>query len=676
MSSSFFYEQVDKNDQNSEFLSALESFSTKENKQVYVVTRPLGDSRYTYDFNQGLVLLIPNYKLIFINYGTDDEEFEEYVDDFIEDLGAISDKFRYKDIIGRPRAWKKLIEKVVLDDVQDDIDRFLEGVRLTDGQEKKKCELLISLITGSVNDIEKVKADVPNNILDKVKQKILLFDGDQTRFVYQKHAKKRINIQGLSGTGKTELLLHKLKEMYVESKDSKIVLTCHNKILANNLKNRIPDFFNFMKVEEQIKWNERLWCINAWGSQNDENSGVYTHVCHKYKLQFRRWSTYVSFDSVCQAALDELKEVNIEDIGYAFDYMLVDESQDFPQSFFELCEKVTKQTVYVAGDVFQGIFDSKIISEITPDYLLSKCYRTDPRTLMFAHAVGMGLFETPKLRWLEDDEWSTCGYLYKKNEISHQYTLSREPLRRFEDLDSDNLSSIDLITTTHNTGESSESKIIQILRDIKEENPTVLADDIGVIIMGNIKASYLLADKLEFSIHGEFGWAVNKAYESKRKRKDTLFVSNQNHVKGLEFPFVICVTERINNQGNYRNALYMTLTRSFLKTYLLLSQENNPELFKQLESGLAMINSTGSMTIGEPSDPEKEAIRTTINYNSENVSFYDFIHNIFDDMGIMPLFRTVLFEIVTKMAENNFDEEEVREIISFSYEKMLKADDS
>ena len=109
---------------------------------------------------------------------------------------------------------------------------------------------MISLLTGSVNNIDKVKGNVPNNILDKIKQKIILFDGDQTRFVYQKQNKKRVIIQGLSGTGKTELLLHKLKEIYVSDKHSKIAFTCHNKILASDLKKRVPKFFNIMKVDD------------------------------------------------------------------------------------------------------------------------------------------------------------------------------------------------------------------------------------------------------------------------------------------------------------------------------------------------------------------------------------------------------------------------------------------
>ncbi len=55
----------------------------------------------------------------------------------------------------------------------------------------------------------------PETLLEKVKNKILLFDGEQSRFLYKKIDKKVVSIQGLSGTGKTELLLHKLKELYI-----------------------------------------------------------------------------------------------------------------------------------------------------------------------------------------------------------------------------------------------------------------------------------------------------------------------------------------------------------------------------------------------------------------------------------------------------------------------------
>ena len=131
-----------------------------------------------------------------------------------------------------------------------------------------------------------------NNFLMEhvMKQKIQLFDGDQTRFIYKQAENKLIRIQGLSGTGKTELLMHKLKDLYINDSSSSIFFTCHNKILADYLRNRIPAFFNFMKVEQQIEWGKRLWCTNAWGSNSSANSGAYRYICAFYKIPFFRYS--------------------------------------------------------------------------------------------------------------------------------------------------------------------------------------------------------------------------------------------------------------------------------------------------------------------------------------------------------------------------------------------------
>jgi len=131
-------------------------------------------------------------------------------------------------------------------------------------------------------------------------------------------------------------------------------------------------------------------------------------------------------------------------------------------------------------------------------------------------------------------------------------------------------------------------------------------------------------------IPSEFGWTVNKAYETKESIKGELFVSNRNNVKGLEFPFVICVTEKINNSRSYRNALYMMLTRSFIKTYLLTSLDGNEGLIRSLETGLHTINTGGCLKVIAPSDDEKKQIRTTIDYEEPSMSYYDSVYKVFD----------------------------------------------
>ncbi|HBM2093618.1 TPA: DEAD/DEAH box helicase, partial [Escherichia coli] len=613
----------------------------------------------------------PGYQLAFVAFSDDVDGIQNFIEDFIEDLGSLSDKYNYKDTIGRPRAWKdKLVTECSYADFSfGNLDKFFDEIKITDGVLAKKSELIISLLTGSINNIDKVKGNVPDNILDKVKQKIILFDGDQTRFVYQKFDKKKVVIQGLSGTGKTELLLHKLKEIYLdkENLNSKIMFTCHNKILADNMRKRIPEFFNFMKVEQQISWNERLWCVNAWGSQYDGNSGAYRYICEYYGLSFYRFSYVMTFDKVCRIALDELKKLPSNEFKHCFDFMLIDESQDFPSSFIELCELVTRDTIYVAGDIFQSIFDTNISNEIQPDFLLSKCYRTDPRTLMFAHGLGMGLFEEEPLTWLMNNEWEACGYIVDES-VKGKLRLKREPLRRFEDVTDAKIHSVELINSTY---ETEEENILGILRKIKEENPTVLADDIGIIFIDQAKTIFKIADRLELSVPRLLGWKVNKAYETKEKIKDTLFISNKNHVKGLEFPFVICVTRDIIKSHSYRNSLYMMLTRSFIKSYLLLG-DGNKDLQNEIEKGLDAINEHGYMDINVPPREVISKIRTTIKYDEKNISHYDLVTKVFDDLQIEPIFRTSLYNTVKTIMPDSFDVDKITTLVRFNYEIMLQ----
>ena len=79
-------------------------------------------------------------------------------------------------------------------------------------------------------------------------------------------------------------------------------------------------------------------------------------------------------------------------------------------------------------------------------------------------------------------------------------------------------------------------------------------------------------------------------------------------MKGLEYPFVICLTKKISSGYVYRNAIYTMLTRSFLKTLLFL-----PNKDAAIESGIIEgykeIMEKGTMTITIPSAEEQEQIQ-------------------------------------------------------------------
>ena len=662
MQNSLFYCHVEKNSLNQDIIGILEKFvNENQNEQIYIINAPLSENKYSYDYQEkALVLLSPNHKIIFVDLNNNPKEFDNYYDDFIEDLSSLSDKYKYKDYIGRPREWKDTLTKKEYDN--SDIRSILDNNKIN-LEDKRRNEFLISLIIGSINDIEKKGVETPKTLLEKVKNNILLFDGQQTRFIYQEFKKKTISIQGLSGTGKTELLLHKLKELYTSKDNIKIFFTCHNIALANTLKQRVPEFFNFLKVDKQLEWNKQIWLDRAWGSQRDKDSGLYSYICHFYNIPFKSWNTRTSYKDIFTNALEEINKIDTSEFKPAFDYILIDERQDFPQVFFELCEKIVEKKVYIAGDIFQDIFQSDKEVELDVDFVLNKCYRTDPRTLMFAHAVGMGLFDVKKLNWLTDEHWKASGYKIERR-INSEVHLYREPVKRFEDID-DTFKSMIIQKYEKYTD------VVDIIEKIKKENDTVTPDDIAIIILDDSKKIYEHIDKLEFQIRDKLRWEINRAFDSKNRVPNTIFMSNKNNVKGLEFPFVICLTNGILNDYKYRNTLYTMLTRSFLQSYLLAINFDSMDL--QI-NGLEYINRENHIKTIEPSEEEKIRIQQNLLRIKEkkNISYYDFLTEIFNDLKIDSKCRKKLEEPINNAIDDKFNKDLIIKFINANKEFYCK----
>ena len=653
MQNSLFFNHIQNSEKNKNIINELELYAEENpNEQLYLITAPLSEQKYQYEYEENaIVILSPKHKIIFLDLSHNEQDFKEYYEDFIEDLTSLSDKYNYKQYIGRPRKWRD--ELIVYEkNIPTNINELLATHAITDSNLKRKVELLISLLIGSINDIEKIGVDVPETLLEKVKRNIILFDGDQTRFIYKDFPKKIVSIQGLSGTGKTELLLHKLKELYVKEDNSKIFFTCHNKTLAKNLKDRIPKFFDFMKVEKQIEWSDRLWLNIAWGSEKSPNSGIYSYICNFYNIPFMRYRYGIGYKEIFSEALKYINKISEDAFDYAFDYVLIDERQDFPKEFFELCEKVTRKQVYIAGDIFQDIWDNSGTDDLEVDIILNRCYRTDPRTLMFAHALGMGLFESKKLNWLSDAQWKEIGYSLNRKDDGTM-CLAREPIRRFEDLEQEELPSMIIEKQT------SITQVVGLLEKIKEENPTVQPDDIAIIVIDDNKTIYEFIDKLGYRITEALTWEVNRAYDTKSKIDNTIFISNRNNVKGLEFPFVICITGKIKDGYKYRNSLYTMLTRSFIQSYLLVTNDVGIDI---QQNGLDTINAKRCIQTVEPTSEEKETIRQTVIKMKEekNISYEEFLKKIFDDLSIPKNCRKKLQQGLIDFEIEEFNDEQTR----------------
>lgn len=653
---SLFYCDIEITEETNRFINPLKEYSIQHSKQIYILKKALGTNKdYNYELSDVAIILMPKHPILILNYKTTTlENLEDFRLDLKEDLGYLSDKYNYNKILGRPRKWPS--DFFVISRIDEfNIDKYLTTeIGL---QYQRKIDLLISLLIGSINNIEKIGLSDPESLLEKVKQKIILFDGQQSRFIYQTKEQDTITIQGMAGTGKTELLLHKLKDVYSSEKKSAIVFTCHNKVLANDMRVRIPRFFNFLKVDEQIEWDDRLHVFPSWGSASNPNSGLYSFLCKKYDLSFIRYSENHDFNAVCYEALQELNEQ--ENFEPCFDYIFIDESQDFKEGFFELCKKVSKKTVYIAGDIFQNIYDTSVTTDIKPDFLLNKCYRTDPKTLMFAHAVGMGLYETPQINWLDDNAWVSCGYSLDRESSKDTITLSRSPLRRFEDLDATN--TIRLLSCD---SDSYSAQIISCIQEIRNENPTVTPEDIAVIILSDYRTLCTVANETAFILQRDYGWDSSKGYETKEKSVGKLYISNVNNIKGLEFPFVICVVTRtITTNILSRNSIYMALTRSFLTSYFIVDNRNS-EFVEIYSAAIARITNEGKMELHEPSPDERKemANRIRITLSSSRKSFEEIMDDFFNkEYPYLKLEDRKFVADTIKQISANLTEEQIKQ---------------
>ena len=660
-----FYCHVQVDEKNKEILASVKKYAALHaGESFYVLKEPLVAGEYDYSYKENMLgIFSPTHAIVFIDLMNQDDscegldeaddlpdEFDESVENFIQDWFALSAQFKYKKTVERPAKWRKNIQVA---GAGVDVENLLKENVLTDPKEKRRVKLLVSLLIGSINDAEDKGIDVPNSILEQIKKNIILFDGDQTRFIYQDFpGQKTVSIQGLAGTGKTVLLMHKLTELYVKHDQIKIFFTCHNKTLANDLKVRIPGFFNLMNVPRQIEWNKYLWVDRAWGSASDGNSGLYSYLCKFYNTPFYKWSSRLTYEVLFSDLLARLNAIPSEMFKPAFDYIIVDERQDFPEVFFKLCEKVSSKKVFTAGDVYQNIFEEQTKETLNVDISLSKCYRTDPRTLMFAHAVGMGLFEKQKLNWIYDDILKPTGYT--KKVVDDKVLFSRQPLTRFdEEIPIDDVS-VEIRNSI------SLDEIFSIIDSIQKKYTDVVAKDIAIIFLDKGREVYSAMETLRFAIQRKYDWQANVLVDSKclSNDRDCLTITNANNAKGLEFTFVICITKEIVSDYKYRNGLYTMLTRSFLKSYLCVQNGVNLEC---IVNGLKIINEKHYILTDQPSEEELKRIEINRKRFIESQSFLsyaDFLNKIFDEQGVEKKQRYKLKKVLETL-DLGFDKEKI-----------------
>lgn len=253
-------------------------------------------------------------------------------------------------------------------------------------------------------------------IISRLESSIARFDSNQLgSCVNEVEGIERI--RGLAGSGKTVVLAMKVAITHLRHPDKKILYTFSTKALYQHVKRLITRFYRqFDDLDPDF--DNAIDILHAWGGGN--TPGVYYNACVNNSAKYLnfaeayRFSPNEPFSYACKTLLSSTE------VKQQYDYVFVDEAQDFDSNFLKLCLSLTHQDKMVFGlDVFQNIFQTnapsieEILGEgksLSLDKFLNSCYRTPGATLVCAHAIGLGIYRTPVQAIKTAEDWTNLGY--------------------------------------------------------------------------------------------------------------------------------------------------------------------------------------------------------------------------------------------------------------------------
>lgn len=251
--------------------------------------------------------------------------------------------------------------------------------------------------------------------VNALEAEIRSFDQDQ-KHGYMEVLSGPQRIRGLAGSGKTVVLAMKAAITHLQNPDATIAYTFYTRSLCQHVRRLITRFYR-QYDDRDPNW-DKLQVIHAWGGRS--KAGLYYNACLDHgiaPLKYSEVSTHTNpFDAACLDLIEKAKEIKP-----TYDYVLVDEGQDFPASFLRLSLGIAHDHRFVyAYDELQTIFQSETPSvesifgpgfTLDEDVVLRKCYRNPREVLVCAHAAGFGTYSEHIVQMLENkDHWSELGY--------------------------------------------------------------------------------------------------------------------------------------------------------------------------------------------------------------------------------------------------------------------------
>lgn len=424
-------------------------------------------------------------------------------------------------------------------------------------------------------------------IIKKRTNAMNMLDQNQFNGIYNR-INTHMRIRGLAGSGKTILLVKKMAYTHFKYRDLDLAYIFYTKSLKQYVEQLFKLYYkDFEKYKEPDM--SKIHILHSWGG--NEMVGFYSKLCEENGLKCR---TYMSskglpgtdkYEAICKEVLDHTNG----NVKKTYNYIFVDEAQDFNLSFFRLALKTLKYTgkLVYAYDELQSLnstipMPSKadiFVTEDCEDINLSVCYRTPKEILVTAHALGLGIYKRKKdntpdiINMMEDYTiWKAVGY---KEIEGHLGYGKHVVLDRSEEIEYKPEKCVEIKAVLD--VETQYRQVAQeIIKLIDEED--VLLEDILII---DLSAMNLQEDFNSFKVafneekkkqdHDNYRvHLVNKDNALKFKRQGSITFTTIFRAKGNEANIVFVLNaHKMSSMLSYaRNRLFTAMTRAKFKTYV------------------------------------------------------------------------------------------------------------
>ncbi len=438
-----------------------------------------------------------------------------------------------------------------------------------------------------INQVSDIYIEEPaKNISEAIvlnNKRIALFDKDQMEASLTITDKSE-RIRGLAGSGKTVLLAIKAAKLHNRFPNKKIAFIFYTKSLYFQARNLIRKYY-YQLADSEPNW-DNLIVMHSWGGVTVGN-GFYFSICKECDITPKTYKQG-QYRDLCQELLDSnrLKEM--------FDFILIDEAQDFPLEFFKVVYQVAKapKKIVVAYDELQSTNDitipefSELFGETNGkpnisldakhDYILKKSYRNTIDVLITAFSFGFGFYSELTQIIQDKTTWEALGFTTNSRLESGERVVIHRPSTNSPNSVTNIYKQVEPVNwnvcdNNYDVAQKVVNQIVDLIEDEKVNPTDILVIDIK---KNNEKLLNLIQDGLfDKQIESHIPGIVSDAREFFRDGKVTL--STPRNAKGNEVPIVFVVGcediyskhDRINKR-QARNFMFISITRSKGWVYL------------------------------------------------------------------------------------------------------------